>query len=583
MNRFKRLILPSLFLAALGLLFAAETPAPNTDKSQEMQYREVTQQIKLFGDIYKTVNMQYVDPIKTPEFIKAGIDGMLGTLDPYTVYIEAEETGPLDEITQGKYGGIGIEIGLRGKERELTVISPIEDTPAARKGLRAGDVIAAVNGKSTVGFSTQDATKLIRGPQGTDVTLTIRRLGSDKPLEYTLTRQEIKIHDVTFAGMVDGDIGLIKLARFSTNAGGEMDSALTAVLKHKPRGIILDLRSNPGGLLPEAINVAQEFLHPGDPIVSTKGRVQGSERTFQAAGVPRALDIPLAVLVNGGSASASEIVSGAIQDLDRGVIIGTTSFGKGLVQSVRNLSDGSILKITTARYYTPSGRLIQKDRPKAGELVFGPDGEDEIPTGDLLHKDTTAKDTTIEKFSTRSGRMVYGGGGITPDLVIEQPLLNEVEVEMFRKDVFFSFVSSWLATHPRPDTVRVTNEMLTDFDQFLDSSKFQPPTPGNDHLLALKKIGEHDSLSTQFFEQLDKLRGSLVKSVSVNQPGVREFIKQSLDRELASALGGREWRIRSTFDEDVQLQKAVDLLRHHDDYLTLLTPGGKEHKGKTER
>jgi len=566
---------------ATSLPLFAEGPA--APPSQEAQYREVAQQIKLFGDIYKEVNRRYVDEITQKDFIKAGIDGMLETLDPYTVYFEPDNTEQLEEITKGKYGGIGIEIGIRGKNRELTVISPIEDTPAARKGIRSGDVIIAVGGKSTAGFTTQDATKLIRGEAGTDVTITIKRPGFDKPLDYTLNREQIRIHDVAYSGMIDKDIGYIKLAHFSSLAGEELDSALVQILANKPKGMILDLRSNPGGLLPAAIAVAQQFLKPGETVVSTKGRAQGSDRSFQARGVPRAPEIPLVVLVNGGSASASEIVAGALQDLDRAVIIGTQSFGKGLVQSVVDLSDGAVLKITTARYYTPSGRLIQRDRPKTNDF-FGPDDEDpELVSedGEMVLKDkTTPIDTTVTNFVTRSGRKVFGGGGISPDILVEQPLLQPIEVEMFRRDLFFSFMADWLTDHGRPDTTVVNGEMLAKFDVFLDSSKFEAPIPGADHLRSLRQLGEQDSLSQTFFTQLDALQKTLAQQADLKSPELREFVRQSLDREMSSALGGREWRTRSTFDEDVQLQEAVRVLRDKSSYAGLLEPEAATDKKK---
>ncbi len=569
----------TLFL--IGLLIGSGMTLPLLAESaaqpatQESQYREVAQQIKLFGDIYKEVNRRYVDEISQTDFIKAGIEGMLETLDPYTVYFEPDNTEQLEEITKGKYGGVGIEIGLRGKNRELTVISPIEDTPAARKGIRTGDVIIAVGGKSTAGFSTQDATKLIRGEAGTEVTLTIHRPGFDKPLEYTLNREQIRIHDVSYSGMIDKDIAYIRLAHFSSLAGEELDSALSMLLAQKPKGMILDLRSNPGGLLPAAIAVAQQFLKPGDVVVSTKGRAAGSDRTFQARGNPRAPDVPLVVLVNGGSASASEIVAGALQDLDRAVVIGTQSFGKGLVQSVVDLSEGAVLKITTARYYTPSGRLIQRDRAKNGQPL-GPEDEEEglmAEDGELIQKEAKAKpDSTIEIFATRSGRKVFGGGGISPDIEVEQPLLDPIEVEMFRRDLFFTFMGEWLIEHGRPDTTNVTIEMLAEFDRFVDSSNFEPPIPGADQLRALRQIGEHDSLNQTFFTQLEALQKTLAAQVDHQKPELREFIRQSLDREMASALGGREWRTRSTFDEDVQLQEAIRVLRDKNSYAGLLEP-----------
>lgn len=587
MNRIPSLGLMIILLmsATGGVSRAEEPPTPTPVPAQESQYREVASQIKLFGDVYREVNRRYVDEVKPADFIKAGINGMLETLDPYTVYIEPDNMEQLDEITLGKYGGIGIEIGLRGKDRELTVIAPIEDTPAARKGLRAGDVIVGVDGKSTAGFSTQDATKMIRGPEGTTVTLTIRRAGFDQPLEYPLTRELIRIHDVAYVGLIDRDVGYIKLVHFSSLAGAELDSALTEVMAKEPKGLILDLRSNPGGLLPSAIAVTRQFLQPNDQIVSTRGRTPQSMQSFHASGTPKAPDIPLVLLVNGGSASASEIVAGAIQDLDRGVIIGTQTFGKGLVQSVVNLSEGAVLKITTARYYTPSGRLIQRDRPHRNEVALGPNDEEAPPApGQIIRKESEAKpDSTAERFTTRSGREVISGSGVTPDITIEQPFVDPVGVEMFRRDVFFSFVGDWLAVNGRPDSVEVPPPMIAAFDHYLDSVKFEPLLAGAGELRSLRQIGEQDSLGAAFTAQLDELQKSLSAAASLASPKTREFIRQSLDREMASALGGREWRIRSTFDEDLQLQKAIEVLRNKENYAALLSTPVKEAISKSSK
>ncbi len=562
------------FLLIISLLWisgsVAQETAPQATQPQEIRYKEISSQIKLLCDIYREVYRNYVDEIDHNEFIKAGINGMLSTLDPYTVYYEPEQTDDLEMITQGQYGGIGVEIGLRGPKRELTVISPIENTPAARKGIRAGDVIIAVNGKSTAGFTTADATKLIRGEQGTEVTLTIRRPGYDRPLEYTLTRELIRIRDVSFASVIENDIGYIKLAHFSTRAGKELDSALTKVLNHKLNGLILDLRSNPGGLLPAAIDVAQKFLKPGDPIVSTKGRNARAARTFKATGEPKVPDLPLVVLVNGGSASASEIVAGAIQDLDRGVIVGTTTFGKGLVQSVVNLQDGAALKITTARYYTPSGRLIQRDKTKNDSLVF--DNEefgDEMTTPKI--KDVE-KDSTIEKFTTRSGRIVFGGGGITPDVKVELPPIELAGIEMFRQDLFYTFINDWIMKFGKPQDIKVDDEMLSAFDRFLDSIKFSPPVPGAEALKALREIGKQDSLPPFYFTYLDSLERQLATQNSLKSPALRKFIRQNLAREIASVVGGQEARIRASLDDDPQIEEAVKILRSKITYNSMLIP-----------
>lgn len=548
----------------------------NEKTTREKRYREVNSQIKLLGEVYRELNKQYVDEIDVEEFIRAGIDGMLGTLDPYTVYYQPDQVEDLAIMTRGAYGGIGIEIGLRGSKKELTVISPIEDTPAARKGLRAGDVIIAIEGKPTSGFTTADAAKMIRGPAGTEVTLTIRRAGYDKPLDYTLEREDIRIPDVSYYGMLDGNIGYIKLSRFSKLATLELRNALVELVEQNPDGLILDLRSNPGGLLESAVGVAQQFLQPGDLIVSTHGRTARSDRKFTTAMPPVSEDVPLVVLVNGGSASASEIVSGAIQDLDRGILIGTPTFGKGLVQTVVKISEGAALKITTARYYTPSGRLIQKDH----KLDEDPGTSGEIGS-DLEHNPAAGEvDTTSERFTTRSGRIVYGGGGITPDITIKPEFFNDIGIELYRQDMFFSFMRDWIPANSDIDTVMISEEMIEAFYTFVDSMNFSLPVNGEKELNRLRDLGKEMKLGEDYSELLAQVEDKLTNPDRLRDASVREFIVQSLDREMASALGGREWRIRSTFDEDTVLKAALQLLRDKPGYSSLLTPTDRADAGE---
>lgn len=560
------IVMTLLLTLILGSATWGKDEKPAKAGKQETKYREVSNSIKQFGEVYREVSRRYVDEIEAVDFIRAGIDGMLETLDPYTVYYNSEEKKSLEVLTQGEYGGVGIEIGLHGDKKELTVVSPIEETPAARKGLRSGDVIVAVDGKSTAGFSTKDASNAIRGPAGTEVTLSIRRSGYDDLLEYTLVREKIRIHDVAYSGMLEDGIGYVKLIRFSEHAGTELKEALVEIKKSDPKGIILDLRSNPGGLLPSAITVAQQFLAEGDPIVSTNGRIPRSQREFRVNKKPLISDLPLVVLVNGGSASASEIVTGAIQDLDRGVVVGTQTFGKGLVQTVIKLSEEASVKITTAKYYTPSGRLIQKDRPKKKDKF----SESEI-ISDLEFKDSqTEIDSTRRSYSTRAGREVFGGGGITPDLIVEQPKLNPVRVEMYRQDLFFGFVADWISENGRPDTVQIEKEMIDSFYEYLAEKDFKTPVNGNRELDKLRKIGETDSLDTPFFHALDLLEEQLSSKLDTRDEEVVNFVHESLDREVASVLGGRDWRIRSTFNEDTVLKVARELIMDNERYERML-------------
>jgi len=528
---------------------------------KENKYREVAKQIKLFGEVYREVSRRYVEQIDPEEFINAAIDGMLETLDPYTVFYEPEQRDALEVMTQGEYGGVGIEISLRGKDKELTVVAPIDDTPAARKGVRAGDVIVKVDGKSTAGFSTRDASKIIRGKAGTDVTLTIRRPGQEELLDYTLERAEIRINDVAYAGMLEDDIAYIKLVKFSSRAGDEFQHELKALMKNDPSGIILDLRSNPGGLLKAAVQVSQCFLQLDDNIVSMRGRLPRSNREFTVSKPPIAEDVPLVVLINGGSASASEIVSGAIQDLDRGVILGQPTFGKGLVQTVYNLSHKTAVKVTTARYYTPSGRLIQRDRSDEDENEMG---------ADLKLLDSVTEVDTVQKFYTRSGREVFGGGGISPDIEVKPKKYPDVAVEMFRKDLFFGFVNQWFTHHERMDTVQIPDSMVDSFYTYMDEVDFHQSVEGTSSLDELREIGDKDSFHENYFELIEKLEQQLSDNNDLYAPDVREFILQSLDREIASNLGGRVWRIRSTFDEDTLLTIATDILHDLARYNSLL-------------
>ncbi len=564
--RFRMLL---IFISTLLVVNGAAAENKNTNPDNDKRYQDVADQIKLFGEVYREVNKRYVEDIDPTDFIKAGINGMLGTLDPYTVYFEPDQTEDLQIMTQGEYGGIGVEIGLRGKKKELTIISPIEDTPASRIRLQAGDVIIAVDGISTEGFTTSDAAKYIRGPEGTEVTLTIRRDGFKESLEYTLTRENIRMHDIMYSGMIDDGIGYVKMVRFSGRAAEELIEALKDVMDQDPKGLILDLRSNPGGLLPSAVMTAQQFLQTGDQIVSTRGRFNSTTREFKSRRKPMAGDVPLVVMVNGGSASASEIVAGAIQDLDRGIIIGTPTFGKGLVQSVINLSNGSALKITTARYYTPSGRLIQRDRSFFEDENYGlieDNGEDTA----LNEADEVGIDSLAEKYTTRNGRTVFGGGGITPDLVVEFRKMSDIEIEMHRRDLFFSFIRNWINHYGQPDTVDITSEMIAEFYSFVDSIGFENPVPGNNEITLLKELGKDNSLEAGYFALVDSLEAILSRKIDLRDPDLRELIYQNLDREMATTIEGRNGRIRSSFDEDNQIAEAIRILKDPDLYASIL-------------
>ena len=433
------------------------------------------------------IHQRYVEEVQSDTLTDFGVNGMLRTLDPHTSYFNTNQYKELMMHTEGKFGGLGIQISIRDKI--LTVMTPIAGTPASRAGIQSGDQIVTIDGKSTAGITIDKAVSKLRGDPGTKVTITIRRKGEAKDLEYVIIREVINIKPVPFYGVIDSGIGYIYLSSFSKEAGAEVEKAIRELAAKKIRGLVFDLRFDPGGLLPEAKEIAGKFLPAGSLVVSTRGRMPDQNQTFASSGDPALPpDIPLAVLVNYASASASEIVTGAIQDWDRGVVVGDTTFGKGSVQSVFPIEpDGKYhIKLTTAFYYTPSGRCI--NRPENGIRGGGQ------PDNDLDAEDTaaaTAADTALSapknaadkvkkdttRYRTKGGRTVFGGGGIIPDTVIHERVPNVVIRSLFGKDVFFKFANLEYVrlTSEKPNSREmpaIDGRIMGDFYRYLDSIKF---------------------------------------------------------------------------------------------------------------
>jgi len=550
-------LLVGMLMLTPALLWAESRPM-----SADELYAKISHNMGLFGDIYREISLRYVDQIDPDEFVQAGIAGMLETLDPYTVYIPEEDSEDLDVITYGKYGGVGIEIGVRGEDKILTVISAMDDSPAQRVGIRSGDKVLEVEGHSMHGMTTRDASRLLRGDAGTIVKIKVERTGAAEPIEFELTRQVINIKDVSYSGFVEPGIGYLKLAHFSTRAQSELDAALLDLQSKGMEALILDMRGNPGGLMSSAVGVLQKFIHKGEVVVSTKGRTTDANRTFKLASDPVAPDMPLAVLVDGGSASASEIVAGAIQDLDRGVLIGEPTFGKGLVQSVISFETGEALKLTTAKYFTPSGRLIQKV--------------------DYFGDDTTLVIAPIEEvsdtgFTTRNGRKVEGGGGIIPDIVVETPQPGALGVELWRQGTFFDFVNEYMANHPELTDATISDATLTEFEAWLAKRDFSYAVDGAKELEALRKIVQEidtTGVATADFAHLEHYL-ELVRGRDYQSE--REFIRRSLQTELANSLYGSTGRIEASFDSDPQIQRAVEVLRNQTEYGRLLAVSDSAH------
>jgi carboxyl-terminal processing protease len=413
--------------------------------------------IRSFATIIQVVQDNYHEPIEPDVLVEGAINGMLRTLDPHSHYLNIRAYRSMREEQQGSFSGLGIVIQKLGRDRPLTVISPIDGTPAARLGIRAGDIISRINGETTDGISSTDAVERLRGPKGSSVHITIVRPGFTEPLEFTVTRDTIPTDSVVNPYMIEPGTAYLKIRNFTQTTDRELQSAMEELENQGMQRLILDLRGNPGGLLDQAVAVADKFLDRGKKLVYTRGRIQGANKDYYASDEASYPDVPLVILVNRGSASASEIVAGAIQDHDRGLIVGETTWGKGLVQSVFPLTRNNALALTTAKYYTPSGRLIQRDYESLENYVAYRTDENYEPT----------IDRSARKF-TDAGRTVYGGGGIAPDFEVELREPSEFITRMYRTSSFFRFAVEYLTGHPDVTTgFQVNDEVLEQFRLFL--------------------------------------------------------------------------------------------------------------------
>jgi carboxyl-terminal processing protease len=407
---------------------------------------DIYSNLDLFVEVLHKVEDYYVDPVEPEPLVQGALSGMLQTLDPYSQYLSPKEYGQLQDVTHGSFNGIGIEVGIR--DHYPTVISPIEGSPAWEAGVQTGDVIVKVDGKTTVDYSIDDIARALRGEKGTSVTVTVSREGESAPRDFALVRREIAVNSVPYAFVTSDGIGYLRLARFSQESGSEARQALERLHKEGAKSLVLDLRRNPGGLLDQAVDVSEQFVPKGAQIVSTRGRAQGADRTFKAADARPETRWPMVVLVDEGSASAAEIVAGALQDLDRALIVGRTTFGKGSVQNVFPLRDGrAAVKLTTGLYYTPSGRSIHRP-PTAASLAAANDDDDDDAAPDSAVANAAVPDTAGRpRFHTTSGRVVFGGGGITPDVAVPADTLGPVAREVERRGLALRFARRWEIAH----------------------------------------------------------------------------------------------------------------------------------------
>ena len=515
-------------------------------------YRDISSNWRMVYEVYKRVMTDYTDQIDPKKLAAAGIEGMLSELDPYSVYLEDEDRHQLNLLTRGNYGGVGIQLGVRNDS--LTVIAPIDDSPAKRAGIITNDKIIAVDGQSSDEMSLDEAADKIRGPKNSKVTLTIHRWG-EEDIDFVLTRSLITVKDVSYSGMINDDTGYIRLNRFSRNSSVEMRQVLRSLENQEAEKIILDLRGNPGGLMDAAVQILDMLVEEGIEVVSMSGRSEDSKRTFTSQNRPILNSfVRLAVLIDGGSASASEIVAGAIQDLDRGIVVGTNSFGKGLVQTAFQLDEARTLKMTTAKYYIPSGRLIQKPGYLRGNIATDAGDADSV-------------------FATVNGRRVISNGGITPDFVVEQERTPMLTRECWRKGLFYQFSNKYQKDHELKGIIEITDEIIEEFRTFISMKELDLKSEGEKELAKLEEILVEESETDKRIEHsLSILRKHYEQDKDDLFNDEIDHIRIMLERDMSWAVGGLGMRIESSFDDDPVVLKAIEVLADMYTYGSTLDP-----------
>ncbi|MGA9364654.1 MAG: S41 family peptidase [Bacteroidota bacterium] len=530
-----------ILICSMGFVFSGDTD----------YYFKINKGIDIFGKVYKEIMSNYVNEVDPERFMRSGIDGMLGTLDPYTVFIDENEKEEVELITTGKYGGIGVTIGLR--DGKVTVIYPMEGYSAFKQGIRTGDRLLEVDGRQVTGMKLDSVRALVRGEPGTEVRVKIEREEEKTPLDFVLVREEIRPKNISYAGFVDDGIAYIKLDRFSRTAGDELRQTLKDLkAKGAIKGVVLDLRDNPGGLLDVAVDVAEKFVLRGSLIVTTKGRRSDAEKKYTANEEPMLGDAQLAVLVNKMSASASEIVAGGIQDLDRGVIVGTQTFGKGLVQTILPLSYNTSLKVTTARYYTPSGRCIQ-------ELDYSQKGKDgAVPV---------TPDSLRREYRTAHGRKVYEAGGILPDTVVTEDGQSQLMKELIQKAEFFKYATHFASEHKTlPENFELSDSIFSDFKKYLQEEHFKYQEESETKVAELKEIAQKEKYGSGIFKDIDRILKDVSEEKANEFTRHADEIRQALAAELSSRYYGEQGRIRAGLKDDRQLRVAIELLKNEREY-----------------
>ena len=520
---------------------------------------EIAKNLEIYYSLFRELNMFYVDEVNPNELVKTSIDKMLNSLDPYTNYISEDQMEDFRFMTTGEYAGIGALISRQ--EGKIVIAEPYEGFPAQKFGLKAGDIILEVEGKTTEDMSTEDVSNLLKGPANKPVLLKLERMGEKKFLEIEVVREKISIDAVPYYGMLDNNTAYIRLSSFTANCSDEVKNAFLELKKNNPQGLVLDLRNNGGGLLREAVEIVNMFVPKGEEIVSTKGKVKQWDKTYKATSAPIDTTIRIAVLTNSNSASASEIVAGAMQDLDRGIVVGTRTFGKGLVQTTRDLDYNTKLKVTTAKYYIPSGRCIQV-------LDYSHRNEDgsvgEVP------------DSLISEFTTKKGRKVYDGGGVIPDIVIKPEQLSNLSIALITNYMVFDFATKFSSENESiasAEEFYITGDIYNQFSEYVKEKEFDYESESEHVLEDLIEAAKEEKYFGLAKEEFETLKAKLEPKLEKDLNEFNEEVKSLLESEIVSRFYYQKGAIRSSIGEDKVINKAIEELGSPMAYNEYFEPG----------
>ena len=541
-------------LLVLGIALTCLSFKGSDDRTFQM-----AKNLDIFNSIVKELDLFYVDTIDPNKTIREGIEAMLYSLDPYTNYFPEEDQSELEQMLKNSYGGIGSIITWNPKLKRSMISEPYEGMPAAEVGLKAGDILMSIDGKDLAGKNNQEVSEMLRGQVGTDFKLKVKRPGTEKELEFDIVRRSIQLPIIPYYTVLENQIGYINLSTFSGDPSKEFKQAFLDLKKQGIKSLVIDLRNNGGGLLDEAVEIANFFLPRGETLVTTKGKIKQASNTYKTLREPLDLDIPLAVLVNSVTASSSEILAGSLQDLDRAVIVGTRTYGKGLVQTTRPLPYGATMKITTSKYYIPSGRCVQAidyaHRNEDGSVGRIPDSL-----------------TTV--FHTAAGREVRDGGGVTPDIVVKQEKLPNILFYLVNDNLIFDYATEYCLKHPTvaaPEQFEITDADYNDFKALVKKADFKYDQQSEKLLKNLKEMAEFEGYLTDASQEFEALEKKLTHNLDRDLDHFSKDIKNMIAIEIIKRYYYQRGSIIQQLKDDNDLKEAVKILGDSERYKKMLS------------